>query len=250
MDNAKILIYDGSFNGFLTAVYSAFEMRFELTDIRRRTDGQKVMFAEPVLIRTETDKARRVWDGIGKNNYLAVRKIYFSFLSEQPGIELLLYRYIRNLFKPAGNLEKELSISLKVDTLAEMVGQEKKRLEANLNFTHEVGPSALAILNPRFNVLPLITRHARSRFPDRSWILYDKKRKFALYFNKEEMQLLKLNPAETRLLIHNNKDNRQTASPEQNPALKSLATKWDTVRGRDFSRSGAGKHMLQGSSAA
>lgn len=250
MENAKILIYDGSFNGFLTAIYSAFELRLELTDIRRRADGQKVMFAESVLIRTETDKALRVWDGIGKNNHLAVRKIYFSFLSEQPGIELLLYRYIRNLFKPAEILEREIAISLRVDTLAEMVGQEKKRLEAGLKFTQEAGPAALTILSPRFNVLPLITRHVRSRFPDRSWILYDKKRKFSLYFNREEMKLLKLNPAETRLLIHNNKDRQQTASLHQNPALKSLASQWDTAKTGDFSRSGAGKRKLQGNSAA
>lgn len=250
MENAKILIYDGSFNGFLTAIYRAFETRIELADIRRREDGQKAMFAEMVVVRTETDKARRVWDGIARNNYQAVRKIYFSFLSEQQGIEFLLYLYIRNLFKPAGVPEKEAAISLRIDSLAEMVGQEKKRLEAGLNFPEANGPAALAVLSPRYNILPLITRHTRSRFPDRSWILYDKKRNYGLYFNREEMKLMKLNPSETRLLLRSDNAPQGTAILQQNPAIKSLTSKWDSTGSRDFSRSAAGKHMLAGSSAA
>lgn len=250
MENAKILIYDGSFNGFLTAVYRAFETRIELTDIRRRADGQKAMFAEMVMVRTETDKARRVWDGIARNNYQAVRKIYFSFLSEQPGIEFLLYRYIRNLFKPAGITEKEAAISLRIDTLAEMVGQEKKRLEAGLKFSEANGSASLAVLSPRYNILPLITRHTRSRFPDRSWILYDNKRNYGLYFNREEMKLQKLNPSETRLLLQHDSTRQGTAILQQTPAFKSLTSKWNSTVPRDFSRSTAGKHMLAGSSAA
>ena len=250
MENAKILIYDGSFNGFLTAIYRAFETRIELADIRRRADGQKAMFAETVMVRTETDKARRVWDGIAGNNYQAVRKIYFAFLSEQQGIEFLLYRYIRNLFKPGGIPEKEAAVSLRIDTLAEMVGQEKKRLEAGLKFSEANGSAALAVLSPRYNILPLITRHTRSRLPDRSWILYDNKRNYGLYFNREEMKLQKLNPSETRLLLHSDSTCHGTANLQQNPAFKSLASKWDNSGSRDFSRSGAGKHILAGSSAA
>ena len=252
IENSKILVYDGSFNGFLTSVYRAFESRIELADIRRRQDRQKSMFAEMVTVITETDKAKRVWNGIEKKNYKAVRSIYFAFLSEHKGIELLLYRYIRSLFKGPGDSEKEKesALSLKIDTLANLVGQEKKRLEAGLKLGQREEHTSLAVLNPRFDILPLVTRHIRTHFPDRSWVLYDKKRKYGLHFNRQQMKLHRLSPAETELLLQTGTASLGSALWYQNPALKNLSTKWKAPLDTDPARVRSGKLMLHGNSAA
>jgi len=36
MKNSKTLIYDGSFNGFLTAVFIAFDEKIKVTDIQKK----------------------------------------------------------------------------------------------------------------------------------------------------------------------------------------------------------------------
>ena len=41
MKNSKILIYDGSFNGFLTAIFVAFEEKIEVSDIQKNSVGPK-----------------------------------------------------------------------------------------------------------------------------------------------------------------------------------------------------------------
>jgi probable DNA metabolism protein len=252
MENSKILVYDGSFNGFLTSVYRAFESRIELADIRRRQDRQKSMFAEMLTVITETDKAKRVWNGIEKKNYQAVRSIYFAFLSEHKGIELLLYRYIRSLFTGPGESEKGKgsALSLKIDALADLVGQEKKRLEAGLKLGQREEHTSLAVLSPRFDILPLITRHIRTRFPDRSWLLYDKKRQYGLHFNRQQMKVLRLSAEETGLLLQTGRVSQDSAIWYQNPALKNLSTKWKAPLDTDPARVPSGKHMLQGNSAA
>src|SRR5690606_1160023 len=98
MENTKIIIYDGSFNGFLTVIFKAFEERLAIADIRRNTDIQKVFFTDTETVFTQMDKARRVWNGIQSKNHTAIKTIYFAFLSEIKGVELLLYKYICALY--------------------------------------------------------------------------------------------------------------------------------------------------------
>ena len=90
MSGSKILIYDGSFNGFLSAVYAAFEKRIQVSDIRKISHSQDGLFTETLNIRTNLDKAQKVWNGIGTKNKSAVKKCYFAFLSEYEGVEIFV----------------------------------------------------------------------------------------------------------------------------------------------------------------
>ncbi|MEM7382093.1 MAG: hypothetical protein AAF361_12970 [Bacteroidota bacterium] len=107
MNAAKILIYDGSFNGFLTAVFTAFQERLTLSDIRRKAKGQNDLFSETQTIFTQMDKAKRVWNGMERKNHSALRNSYFAFLSESKNVEVLVYNYICRMFGRK-NAEDEL----------------------------------------------------------------------------------------------------------------------------------------------
>ena len=137
MENPKILIYDGSFNGFLTTVFKIFEEKIEVANIQRNTENQKGLFSEAITVFTQMDKARRVWNSIQNKSNAAIKSIYFAFLSETKGIEFLLYQYIRSMYaNPNDNpIDDIAEIILKIQQHSRMVAREKHRIEAIANFT-------------------------------------------------------------------------------------------------------------------
>ena len=91
----KTLIYDGSFEGFLSCVFYIFE--YKLTDVTIQNEFvvQNGLFSENETIATDTKKADRVWKGLKqKASTISSTKIYYAFLSEQLGVENILLNYI------------------------------------------------------------------------------------------------------------------------------------------------------------
>jgi probable DNA metabolism protein len=194
MNTSKTLIYDGSFNGFLTAVFVGFEQRISQADIQRSGQTQNGLFTETETIFTNVDKAKRVWNGVRSRSNSAIKNIYFAFLSEKKGIEPLLYHYIQKLMGSKKNIASDFSDDavLKINQLAHKVGREKHRMEAFVRFQLTKDEVYFANIEPDFNVLPLISKHFRSRYADQQWIIYDVKRKYGLYYNLQGVELISL----------------------------------------------------------
>ena len=190
----KTLIYDGSFNGFLTIIYKAFEEKIEVTDIQKITLAQRGLFSDTETVYTQMDKAKRVWSGIQKKGNTSIKNIYFAFLSERKGIELLLYRYILKLFSRTEILHLNFTDNtvLKISQLAKSVGREKHRMEAFVRFQLTKDDIYFANIEPDFDVLPLISKHFRSRYADQQWIIYDVKRKYGIYYNLASVEIISL----------------------------------------------------------
>jgi len=213
MKNAKIIIYDGSFNGFLTVVFKAFEERLTIADIQRNNDVQKGFFTETETVFTQMDKARRVWNGIQSKNHAAIKTIYFAFLSEIRGVEFLLYKYICSLYNkplmgPLDEMQTELS---KVHQYAGMVAREKHRIEAGAEFKISGDDVYFSTIAPLYDVLPLVSKYYRLKFPNKEFIIYDLKRKYAIHYDSDhiEMVSMELTP-------------EQHTGPLTNTSIKSL----------------------------
>jgi len=194
MDNAKILIYDGSFNGFLTAVYSAFDEKIQVADIQKNGITQKGLFSDTETIFTQMENAKSVWNGIQSKSHIAIRNIYFAFLSEQKGIEIVLYKYIKKLFSPADMLSLNFTDDLesKINQLAKIVGKEKQYMEASVKFNLTADAIHFAFIRPDNDVLPLISRHYRFQFSDTPWMIFDSKRNYGLYYDLKSVELISL----------------------------------------------------------
>ncbi len=194
MENAKTLIYDGSFNGFLTSIFVAFEEKAHIADIQKNAISQNGLFSETETIFTHVEKAKRVWNGIQKKNHDAVKNIYFAYLSETNGIELLLYRYIRKLFASEVSIHSDYSdgLVLKISQLAKSVGREKHRMEAFIRFQLTQDDIYFANIEPDFDVLPLISKHFRSRYADQQWLIYDVKRQYGIFYDLEKVEIVSL----------------------------------------------------------
>ncbi|MEP0134022.1 MAG: TIGR03915 family putative DNA repair protein [Eudoraea sp.] len=191
MEREKILLYDGSFNGFLTSVFVAFEQKINVVDIQRKSQVQKGLFTETQIILTQVNKAKRVWNGISQRSNNAMKNIYFAFLSETAGIEQLLYLYIQKIVAKGSPNHIDLTDDMvfKINHLANIVSKKKNQMEAFMKFNVSADGIHFIIAEPEFDILPLVSKHFRSNYSDRHWIIYDIKRNYGLYFNLHTLQL-------------------------------------------------------------
>ncbi len=194
MNLSKTLIYDGSFNGFLTAVFIAFDEKINVADIQKNDKGQNVLFSETETIFTNVEKAKRVWNGIRNKNYNAITNIYFAFLSEEDGVELLLYTYIQKLMAANRGQSVDYSdgVTLRIGQLSRSVGREKHRMEGFVRFQLTKDNIYFANIEPDFDVLPLISRHFRNRYADQQWLIYDAKRGYGIYYDLQGVEIISL----------------------------------------------------------
>ncbi len=202
MKNAKILMYDGSFNGFLCCIYKAFDEKIQVADIQKKAVVQNGLFSDSETIFTTMNHAKSVWNGIQTKSHIAIRNIYFAFLSEQKGIEFILYKHIKKLFSPSYLLSLNFTDDLesRIVKLAKNVGKEKQHLEWSIQFKKTADAINFEIIKPAYDVLPLISRHFRFQMSNTPWVIYDCKRNYGLYYNLNSVEFISLKADE----VHKN----------------------------------------------
>lgn len=194
MKNARTLIYDGSFNGFLTAVFKCFEEKLAVADIQRSGQAQNGLFSETETIFTHVEKAKRVWNGIRKKSPSAMNSIYFAYLSGTENIELRLLDYIKKIMGPNASDGHNYTddTELCISQLAKKVAREKLRMEALVRFQLTKDDIYFANIAPDFDVLPLISKHFKDRYADQNWLIYDVKRKYGIYYDQQRVTMVSL----------------------------------------------------------
>lgn len=230
MENTKYLIYDGSFEGFLTVVFNAFQTGTESLEIQREQLGMQGLFQNQEKVVSHVGQARSVWEAIGKKGSKQQRLVYFAFLSENPGREKVLWQYLYHLLSPA-NVNCGNEVREYISRLAGWCGQvdkEKGQLEFFLKFQRAECGLAFGLIRPTSNVLPLLSRHFRIRFKGEPWLIFDAVRSTVLWNNEGYMVLKKLNecPGKIKTLLNGfvNSPIRISAAgrPNGNPGMDKL----------------------------
>ena len=76
-----IFLYDGTFEGFLSAVFDAFSAKDEV-EIEKKEGWQPQLFADPVEVETVQEKAERVVNKLlsicGRRGFSAMIQIFLS----------------------------------------------------------------------------------------------------------------------------------------------------------------------------
>ncbi|MEP6465142.1 MAG: TIGR03915 family putative DNA repair protein, partial [Parafilimonas sp.] len=123
------------------------------------------------------------------------RNVYKTFLSELPGIENVLLRYIQYVIRSANSVERNYSNSdvLLINQTAKKVDREKHRMKAFIRFQKTKDDLYYAIVQPDFNVLPLIISHFKDRYADQRWLIYDVRRKYGLYHDRVNVTEVQIN---------------------------------------------------------
>ena len=189
------LIYDGSFDGFLSCVFQVYDLKLKQVNIQPESAVQPSLFGVSDEVLTDPVKADRVWTGVKKKTSATGRtRLYYAFLSEQPQIENLLLRYIQYALRSPAPIDSDFANAdvLKVTQIAKSVGREKHRMEAFVRFRLTKDEFYFANIEPDFNVLPLISKHFKRRYADQKWLIYDLKRNYGIYYDLEKVDFIDL----------------------------------------------------------
>lgn len=193
------LVYDGTFEGFLTAVFQIYEEKLTDASIERKELATETFFSEYSTVITDLEKANRVWKGLSKFcSYEVKNNIYKAFLSEFNGIENTLYYFIKRSLSEKKSIAKDFTDPeiLKIAKIVKMVNREKHRMDAFVRFRLTKDGLYFATVSPDFNVLPLNARHFKNRYADQQWLIYDLRRKYGIYYNLKEVTYVSLQVSE------------------------------------------------------
>ena len=191
-----LLSYDSTFEGFLTAVFEIYEFKYLNPKIIKRDDLQQNLFADAVEIITDNSKSDRVIKKL--NTQLesdGVRSLIYAFLSEKSGIEDVLFNVINYAVEnPKVNILKDFANDnvLQIVQLTKSVGREKHRMEAFIRFEQLKDGIYFAKIEPDFDVLTLIIRHFKNRYQDQKWLIYDLRRKYGVYYDLKDVEIVSL----------------------------------------------------------
>ncbi len=185
------LIYDESFDGLLTAIFQVYEERIKEVEIIPRSQWQADFFAQDSSVFSDETKAERVWKGLQSFSTLK-QFMYRSFLREAPGKETVILDAVQYVLKTGNEKDYGHPSVLKLSDWTKEVGREKHRMEAFVRFKRAKDNTYVAVIEPDFNVLPLIAKHFKNRYADQVFMIYDLKRDFGIYYDLNQIDFINL----------------------------------------------------------
>ena len=198
-----VYTYDGSFDGLLSVIFETYRLGQEAENIVEESALQPGLFGHPVAVPTDLAHAKRVRQGLARRcGPDGVRVLYHCFLSEQPRIELLIYRFawlsVNSTESVLDNFREP--VVLRIHRIERQIHREVHRLHAFVRFQETQDGLYVALVNPDFNVLPLVGSHFKDRYPAFRWLIYDTKRRYGLYHEHPTTRFITLNTQQHRHL--------------------------------------------------
>ncbi len=185
----RVFFYDESFEGLLSAVFDAYTLK-RFPDLLLPADAAlPLMATDEHRVETQEAKAGRVLRALEKKlSAYAFSGVLYAALADDAESALVLFRYIRKVFDSAASVEDDLAdVDIKsLADLARKIGSEKERLLGFARFQKTAQGVYFSVMEPRYNVLPLMAGHFKERFADQQWVLYDARREYGIFFDGEE----------------------------------------------------------------
>jgi probable DNA metabolism protein len=195
------LVYDGTFEGLLTAVFEIYERKLFHVKLIKGEWKATAMFEEVVQVLTDEGRANRVLAGLRKKlSRAGIQRLYIAHMAEMTNEENAIIGFIRYVFDSDQNIEEDYGNKyvMRLSEIIKMVRREKHRMEAFVRFQKLKDETFYSAVEPDFNVLPLLIRHFKSRYADQKWIIYDIKRGYGIYYDLHDTQYISLNFADVK----------------------------------------------------
>jgi probable DNA metabolism protein len=189
------LVYDGTFEGLLTAVFEIYERKLYPVKLLKGEWRNSALFEEVIPIVTDEARAGRVLRGLRKKLSAAgVQRLYISHMAEIAGEDCNVLGFIRYVFDSEQNIEEDYGnrYVMRLSEILKMVRREKHRMEAFVRFQKLNDGTFYAAIEPDFNVLPLLIKHFKSRYADQKWMIYDIKRGYGVYYDLHDTQFIEM----------------------------------------------------------
>ncbi|RYZ96121.1 MAG: DNA metabolism protein [Sphingobacteriaceae bacterium] len=195
------LIYDGTFEGLLTAIFEIYEHRLQYVKLQKGEWQTNALFEDRMQVITDDSRAKRVLKGLHqKLSAQGIQRLYAAHMAEIEGEEHNILGYIRYVFDAEQNIEEDYGnrYVMRISEMVRMVRREKHRMEAFVRFQKLQDGTFYAGIEPDFNVLPLLIKHFKSRYADQKWIIYDIKRGYGLHYDLHDTEFITLDFADIK----------------------------------------------------
>ncbi len=194
-------LYDGSFEGLLTAIYlNYYEDRAK--GIYPENQYQLNLITPSRIVTTDLSLVAKVYDAIEcKISPASLRHVFHVYLSNHPHKENLILNYLQLGFKLGPRLDSYHTHPdvLPVQEMSRKVSFEVHRFLGLLRFA-EAGNYLYAVLEPDHHILILLADHFAERLAKENFIIHDRKRHQAIIHNQYEWYLTDF-PADASIRI-------------------------------------------------
>lgn len=182
-------VFDGSFEGILTAIYEAYARR-ERPDQLLPAQGLAMhLFDDYVSIETDCVKADKVAAAIQlKCSAEIFDRVLLAAMADDPDRGTLINRYLRLGFRLGSAVDCHLHEPFVLDLhhLSHRVNREVMRFEGLLRFVKTSAGIFYARYEPDHNITQALAPHFAARLADQSWIIHDIRRGVAALYNTQE----------------------------------------------------------------
>ena len=191
----KILVYDGSFEGLMCCIFILYEQKIPVFRLARIGEPLGELFAQTIQVKSNKAQAQRVWSGIKrKSSNISLERIELAYLSEIRGEDHTIIRYVQYLIDSKKNIEDNLShpVVQRLNDVVKMLHREKQLVKEKIRFQTLVNDIKYNIIEPNYNVLPLLKDYLLQKYAKQKWIVYDIRRNKGLFYNLQEIKDIQL----------------------------------------------------------
>lgn len=194
-----VLYFDGSFEGLISGVFDAYQMKIK--EVKFIPENQKTndLFADSFHISFDEEKFERVRkkleEILGKSG---VNDLWKATLSEENSVQDLIFRIIQYALKTKQNILSDYGNPDVADfqKILKKISRERHRMTAFVRFKLAEDGVYYAVIEPDFDVLPLISRHFKSRYADQKWLIWDSRRNYGIYYDLKTVVPVEINATE------------------------------------------------------
>ncbi len=177
MSDRRILIftYDGTADGFYSAVFDAFVLKTLPIDIL--PEGEEIPYLLDVhRVETNLEHAKRVRAGIAnKISRRTLEMVEKAFLFDGKNKEMSIMVYLWDAFRAGGHNRGSAIDEEKLNHVFEMCISVNNEAEHLRQFTRfkDVNGALVAEIHPKHFILPLIRRYFCARIKNEHFMVYD-----------------------------------------------------------------------------
>jgi probable DNA metabolism protein len=197
-------IFDGTFYGLLTCIFESYERKQKVVKLCVDEGFNEELFGGCIFIETSEAKALRVWKGLNQK-ISDEHKLHFytAWYADDIVTWQLMFDYALCIFDNLPGFDHNYGneFVLGLSQIAKKISRERHRMKAFIRFQKGANQLFHAVVNPDYNVLPLVAGHFEKRYSDQRWILYDERRHYGLYYNLAQVQEVTFEVGDTNAAV-------------------------------------------------
>ena len=187
--------YDGTFSGYMTAVYIAWYGGLKNVAAITPNDGEADLFNVLVPVTTDDSKVKKIVTALEQQcGHETIHMLYYAFMSELPEREMKLLQFLRQAFYWKSNFlnHRRDPIIWEICEWCRKVGNERQKLLGLMRFGELENGMLYAMIKPSANVVPLMAAHFADRLHNEDWVIHDTNRGVGACYSGKQLVLVKI----------------------------------------------------------